>query len=101
MVKRTKFEYKLKRRISQKSDFISYIQYEKDLEEQRCKRILELGIKGRHSISDHSIRQHIYALYKRALSKFKGDVELWLDFIHYATKTNGKSVLDRAFATYN
>lgn len=99
VVKRTKFEYKLKRRISEKSDFTTYIQYEKELESLRRQRVDSLGIKGRHSTSDHSIRQHVYQLYKRAVSKFKGDVDLWLEYISYARETNGKTVLDRVFAS--
>lgn len=97
--KRTKFEYKLQRRISQKEDFLAYIAYEKDIESTRKARVLESGIKRRHATSDHSIVQHIYSIFKRAVTKFKGDIELWQQYIDYALETDGKSVLDRVFAT--
>lgn len=97
--KRTKFEYKLQRRISQKADFVAYIKFERALEATRKERLLQSGIKQRHSTSDHSLVQRIYHIYKRAVSKFKGDIELWISYIDYVTETNGRAVLDRLFAT--
>lgn len=99
VVKRTKFEYKLKRRAAEKSDFLAYISYEKGLEKLRSARVEEGNIKGRHTVSDHSIRQHIYQIYKRATTKFKGDLKIWHEYIDYAIATNGKTVLDRVLAS--
>lgn len=97
---RRKFEYKINRRISEKSDFISYILYEKSLEEQRKKRIQEMSSKARHSISDHSITRNICKIYQRAVSKFKGDTGIWLDYFDFAISINANNVLKNAFATY-
>ncbi len=96
--KRTKYEYRLKRRGAIIEDFLAYIEYEKQLEVERRESVRALSMKTKHTISDHSIVQHIYGLYQRALVKFGGNVSLWMQFLNYAVMQGGKQVLDRAIA---
>lgn len=95
---RTKYEYRLKRRGAILEDFLAYIEYEKQLEVDRRDRIKRFGIKMKHSISDHSILEHIYGLYQRALVKFKGNTTLWMQFLEYALSQGGRKVFVKGVA---
>lgn len=98
MKKREKFEYALKRRISKKADFLRYIEYEMNLEELRKKRRARMVIKAKMSISDYAGPRRIYFIYKRCLTKFKGDISIWLQYINYAKKTGASRTLGKIFA---
>jgi tetratricopeptide (TPR) repeat protein len=93
--RRTKFEYRLKRRGAILEDFLGYIDFEKQLETERLDRISELSIKSRSSLSNYSIVQHVYGLYQRALVKFKGEVSLWTQFLEYALLQGGRQVFSK------
>lgn len=93
---RTKYEYRLKRRGAILEDYLAYIELEKKFEEERKERILSRNsLKGRHSVSDSSIIQNIYGLYSRALLKFKGNVSLWLQFLHFALSQGSNQVVSK------
>ncbi|KAK3815275.1 MAG: U3 small nucleolar RNA-associated protein 6-domain-containing protein [Benniella sp.] len=96
--KREKFEYALKRRISKKADFLRYIEYEMNLEELRKKRRARMVIKAKMSISDYAGPRRIYFIYRRCLTKFKGDISIWLQYINYAKKTGASRTLGKIFA---
>jgi U3 small nucleolar RNA-associated protein 6 len=96
--KRTAFEYKLKRRISNKIDFIKYIEYEMNLESLRNIRKQKLGLTGKKSISDHSGLRRIFLLFERALKKFGGDIRLWVQYLDYAKRTGSNVVMTRGIA---
>ncbi|PJF16834.1 Utp6p [Paramicrosporidium saccamoebae] len=93
--RRTKFEYRLKRRGAILEDFLGYIDFEKQLEAERLDRTSELAIKSRSSLSNYSIVQHVYGLYQRALVKFKGEVSLWKQFLEYALLQGGRQVFSK------
>jgi U3 small nucleolar RNA-associated protein 6 len=95
VTQRTKYEYRLKRRGAILEDFLAYIEYEKHLEVERRDKVTELSIKGHYSLSDYSIVEHVYALYQRALVKFKGDVNLWTQFLEYALVQGGRQVFSK------
>ncbi|KAI9179686.1 U3 snoRNP protein [Blastocladiella emersonii ATCC 22665] len=80
--KRRNFEYALRRRGAILADYIKYIDYEWSLEKTRRKRIARFGLKYKTSLIDHAGVRHLHNLYNRAVSKFPGDVDLW---IAYAT----------------
>lgn len=84
---RTKFEYRLKRRGVEVGDFVKYIEYEKRLEVERAERFKLLGIKARDIPSKFSLIQHIYGLYQRAIAKFKGEAEIWKQFLLFSWQT--------------
>ncbi|KAF8964000.1 U3 snoRNP protein [Entomortierella lignicola] len=96
--KREKFEYALKRRISKKADFLRYIEYEMNLEALRKKRRARMVSSTKQSISDYAGPRRIYFIYKRCLTKFKGDISIWLQYINYAKKTGASRTLGKIFA---
>ncbi|KAJ3218507.1 U3 snoRNP protein [Dinochytrium kinnereticum] len=102
--KRTAHEYSIHRRVSRRSDYIRYIEYEKNLELLRRKRKKRLGLdvkpeKGaKLSLSEHSISRRIQALYDNALKKFPGDLNLWIQYIEWCKTTGSSKAMGRIFA---
>lgn len=108
--KRKEHEFALARRISKKSDFVRYIDYEVKLEQLRRKRkdriLAALAATGpdrerpvwKRSVSDHSIGRRIHYIYDRALRKFSGDVDLWLQYFTWAESVGASKALSRAYA---
>lgn len=98
VAKRTKFEYKIKRRGCLLDDFLAYIRYETELEATRKQRYELLGIKAKHSVSDHAIPKYVLSLYRRAVSKFRGNVELWEQYIAFARESGADRAVSKIFA---
>ncbi|KAF9283302.1 U3 snoRNP protein [Mortierella alpina] len=95
---RQKYEYALKRRIAKKADFLRYIEYEMNLEALRKKRRARMVSLTKQSISDYAGPRRIYFIFKRCLTKFKGDISIWLQYINYAKKTGASRTLGKIFA---
>ncbi|KAI8380700.1 U3 small nucleolar RNA-associated protein 6-domain-containing protein [Blakeslea trispora] len=97
--KRTNFEYALHRRIKQKIDFLRAIEYEINLEELRKKRVSRMGITDSLKGNDlqYSGTRRIYNLFKRATTKFKNDLSLWLQYIDYARRHKSNNILSSVF----
>jgi hypothetical protein len=124
--KRKRFEYFLARRIPKKIDFLRYIEFELNLDALRKKRkdrIIAaakankklLQSKGdektkediekseylvnlmRVTLSDYSILRHVHNLYNRALRRFPGDVELWVQYLEWAQKSSNSKLLGKVF----
>ncbi|KCV67703.1 hypothetical protein H696_05811 [Fonticula alba] len=90
--KRTDFEYKLRRRIPVKLDYLRYIQYEMNLESLRAQRKQRLGLY-KHNPVDYAITNNITTIFDRAMMRFSGDTRLWVDYIRFLLAYNR---LDRA-----
>ena len=56
-----------------------------------------IGIKGKVTISDYSIKRRIYHLFDRATTKFAGDVKLWVQYIEFAKNEGDDKVLSKIF----
>lgn len=97
--KRTKFEHKIKRRGAILEDFLAYIQYETELESTRKNRYEMLNIRSKHSVSDHSIVKYILSLYRRAVTKFRGNMKLWDQYINFARESNSDKVMPKILAS--
>ncbi|KAM7525243.1 hypothetical protein LguiA_015145 [Lonicera macranthoides] len=88
---RRKFEYRLKRPSPLKRDYLSYIDYEKNLDTLRLLRkkavARELKKKGnkkmKKSVSDFAGVARIVDIYRLATNRFKGDVELWFQYLEF------------------
>ncbi|RAL44912.1 unnamed protein product [Cuscuta campestris] len=93
---RRKFEYRLKRHSPLKSDFTAYIDYEKQLDALRLLRKKARVKQGRYtkakkSVSDYSGVTRIVELYRVATTKFKGDIELWFQYLEFCReRKNGR-----------
>ena len=99
VAKRTKFEHKIKRRGAILEDFLAYIQYETELEQTRKQRYELLNIRSKHSISDHSIVKYILSLYRRAVTKFRGNMSLWDQYINFARESKSDKAMPKILAS--
>ncbi|CAN4127605.1 unnamed protein product [Withania somnifera] len=93
---RRKFEYRLKRPSPLKQDFLAYIDYEKSLDSLRLLRkksqIKKTGDrKLKKSVSDYAGVSRIVEIYRLATSRFKGDIELWFQYLEFCKeRRNGR-----------
>jgi U3 small nucleolar RNA-associated protein 6 len=96
---RRKFEYRLKRPSPLKQDYLSYIEYEKNLDMLRLLRkkavSQELKKKGnkkmKKSLSDFAGVSRIIDIYRLATNRFKGDIELWYQYLEFCReRRNGR-----------
>ncbi|KAJ4291160.1 U3 snoRNP protein [Kalmusia sp. IMI 367209] len=87
--KRSDFEHIVNARGVQPSDWLRYIEFEKNVDALRRKRIKRLGVRYRGSG-----QRTIYSLYNRGTRKFSGDLALWMQYIEFARK-------DKAFKRLN
>ncbi|KAF9590424.1 hypothetical protein IFM89_035259 [Coptis chinensis] len=86
--KRRNFEYKLKRPSPLKQDFLSFIEYEKQLDTLRRLRkrvvVRDLGNKKiKRSVSDTSCVVRILRVFRLVTMRFKGDVGLWYQYMEF------------------
>jgi U3 small nucleolar RNA-associated protein 6 len=97
--KRRDYEYKINRRQSEKNEYIRCIQYECALDKLRLKRKTRMGIgkKSKASISDYAIQKRVNFTYDRLLRKWKGDVELWKNYIKHCIDQGAVKMLSIAF----
>ncbi|XWS19396.1 hypothetical protein CRYUN_Cryun31cG0012100 [Craigia yunnanensis] len=97
---RRKFEYRLKRPSPLKQDFISYIDYETQLDSLRqlrkkaaTRELVRQGkkTKTRKWVSDFASVSRIMEIYRLSLMRYKGDVELWFRYLEFCRRRkNGR-----------
>ncbi|KAF9701839.1 hypothetical protein EKO04_000823 [Ascochyta lentis] len=92
--KRSDFEHIINARGSHPTDYMRYIEFEKNIDALRQKRIKRLGI--RHKGAG---QRSIYFLYNRATKKFSGDLTLWLHYIDFARKDKAYRRLSDIFTS--
>jgi U3 small nucleolar RNA-associated protein 6 len=92
--KRSDFEHIINARGSHPSDYMRYIEFEKNIDALRRKRIKRLGI--RHKGAG---QRTIYFLYNRATRKFSGDLALWMQYIDFARKDKAYRRLNDIFTS--
>ncbi|KAF2738035.1 hepatocellular carcinoma-associated antigen 66, partial [Polyplosphaeria fusca] len=79
--RRSEFEHIINARGSLPSDYVRYIDFEKNVDALRRKRIKRLGVK-----STGSGARTIFFLFNRGTRKFSGDLGLWMEYIEFARK---------------
>lgn len=79
--KRSDFEHIINARGSHPSDYMRYIEFEKNVDALRRKRIKRMGVRYKGSG-----QRSIYAIYNRGTRKFSGDLALWMQYIEFARK---------------
>ncbi|XP_042026743.1 U3 small nucleolar RNA-associated protein 6 homolog [Salvia splendens] len=99
---RRKFEYRLKRPSPLKEDFLTYIDYEKQLDALRALRKKSLerksgGDKSKKTISDYAGVTRILLIYRLATNRFKGDIELWFQYLEFC-RARGHGRMKKALA---
>ena len=104
IAKRREFEYLLRRRESRRQDFVRYAEHELRLESLRALRAKRLegarqktkkkkgasgdggAAAGMGTASDYSCVRLVRSILNRAVAKFPGDVDLWLQYIGFAAR---------------
>lgn len=71
-----------------------YIEFEKNVDALRRKRIKRLGVR-----STGSGQKTIYFLYNRGVRKFPGDIDLWMQYIDFARKEKSYKKLSEIFTS--
>ena len=95
--RRENAEYSMNRRQPKRSDFLTAVQLEMNLEALIRVRRKRIGLP-RRGAADYAVRKRVHFVFDRALRKFPGDEELWLQWINYAERTRARSRLSRVFA---
>jgi U3 small nucleolar RNA-associated protein 6 len=91
---RREHEYQIHAPSSELSEFLSAIVYEKKLEKLFLTRKMTTGKVKKSHMLDFSIRRRVMHVYDRLLRKFKGDVYLWKDYLHYLLTSNSLNKFD-------
>ena len=94
---RTDFEYKMRRRISKKQDFIRFIEYELKLEKLKQSRISQLGLNDISEGARYRSLQRIHFIFQKCLRKYKNDIPLWIRYIKYCKQVSSTRSLGLAF----
>uniref|UniRef100_UPI00398E53F9 U3 small nucleolar RNA-associated protein 6 homolog isoform X1 n=1 Tax=Pristiophorus japonicus TaxID=55135 RepID=UPI00398E53F9 len=94
----TALEHKVHRRALSKENFISYIQYEINLLELIKKRRARVGYTFKKEEIEYAIVNRIHGVFSRALTKWKGDIQLWLSHVAFCKKWNAKVKLSKVFS---
>jgi len=92
--KRSDFEHIINARGSHPSDYLRYIEFEKNVDALRRKRIKRL--RSRYKGAG---QRTIYFLYNRATRKFSGDLTLWMQYIDFARKDKAYKRLNDIFTS--
>lgn len=92
---RRKFEYRLKRPSPLKEDFLAYIEYETQLDALRKLRKNTLAREARKkmkkSVSDFAGVARIIEIYRMAVMRYKGDIDLWFRYLEFCrVRKNGR-----------
>jgi U3 small nucleolar RNA-associated protein 6 len=56
--------------------------------------------KAPHSVSDYALVRRQFQIFERALRRFKGDVALWVQYIHVAKREGARALVGRICARY-
>ncbi|USP73126.1 hepatocellular carcinoma-associated antigen 66 [Curvularia clavata] len=92
--KRSDFEHIINARGSHPEDYMRYIEFEKNVDALRRKRIKRLGVRYKGSG-----QRTIYLLYNRATRKFSGDLTLWMQYIDFARRDKAYKRLNDIFTS--
>ncbi|KAK9239501.1 U3 small nucleolar RNA-associated protein 6-domain-containing protein [Lipomyces kononenkoae] len=107
--RRTDFEHRIHGRGANLLDFLKYAEFEMNLDLLRKKRFNRLvgngngnnsgKQQGPASVSTWSGQQRIFFIFDRATDKFKGDINLWMQYISYARQQKARHLLKRILKT--
>jgi U3 small nucleolar RNA-associated protein 6 len=92
--KRSDFEHIINARGSHPEDYMRYIEFEKNVDALRRKRVKRLGVRYKGAG-----QRTIYFLYNRATRKFSGDLVLWMQYIDFARKDKAYKRLNDIFTS--
>uniref|UniRef100_M4B5E6 U3 small nucleolar RNA-associated protein 6 n=1 Tax=Hyaloperonospora arabidopsidis (strain Emoy2) TaxID=559515 RepID=M4B5E6_HYAAE len=95
--KRRGFEYSLRRVPLRKIDAMRYIEYELKLDALRAARKTRLGLE-KVTLSDVAGVKRVHNIFDRVLFKYRGSVELWLQYVAFCKREGSSRVLSSVFS---
>ena len=102
MRKRTDFEHRLSSRGSSISDYIRYIEYEKNVNALRLKRVKRILQSNKsNSISDYTIQQRILYIFQRGCNKFPKELKFWSLYLNHLKSKGTNASYKKIQNVYN
>lgn len=102
MKKRTDFEHRLSSRGSSISDYIRYIEYEKNVDALRMKRVKRILQSNKsNSISDFTIQQRILYIFQRGCNKFPKKLKFWSLYLNHLKSKGTNASYKKIQNVYN
>uniref|UniRef100_A0AAV1VBX2 U3 small nucleolar RNA-associated protein 6 n=1 Tax=Peronospora matthiolae TaxID=2874970 RepID=A0AAV1VBX2_9STRA len=95
--KRRGFEYSLRRVPLRKIDAMRYIEYELKLDALRAARKTRLGLE-KVTLGDVAGVKRVHNIFDRVLFKYRGSVELWLQYVAFCKREGSSRVLSSVFS---
>jgi len=92
--RRREFEYQLQKTDVKPSDFLSYIRYEVAFECLRKRRSQKLNWR-KSTVSDFAGIRQIHFIFSRSVSKFKGNVRLWYQYVDFCLRSGSVKQLSK------
>ena len=89
-------EYRLQRRAARKVDFVRYVEYELKVDALRRIRKARLQLT-KQTTSDFAQVTHVFFIFERAVRKFQGDPDLWLQYIDFSIGQRAEKRLGTLF----
>jgi hypothetical protein len=96
VARRRDFEYSLAVKAPPKAAFLRYVAYEVALENLKLKRAGRLGIRLEGEAAGAGNRL-IHSIFDKAVKKYRGDEELWLQWIDFAERCGNDKKLQTIF----
>lgn len=96
--KRKALEYRLQRRTKSKEDYLKYIQNEVQILDLVRRRREHTGYMFKKSDIDYSIAKRINRLFRQAIMRFQGDVNIWTSHINFCKRMNWPESISRMYS---
>ena len=74
-----------------------YAEYETKLEALRAHRKELMGLQGKTTLADYAIVKRIHLIYERATRKFRGDLRVWLKWLHFCRTSGSTRQISRVY----
>lgn len=94
----TALEYKLHRVTANREDFTAYIQYEVNVLELIRKRRTHIHYQFKREEIEYPIIRRINSTFRRATTKWKDDLQLWLSHVAFCKKWGTKAQISKVFS---
>lgn len=74
-----------------------YAEYETKLEALRVHRKALMGLQGKTTLADYAIVKRIHLIFERATRKFRGDLRVWLKWLHFCRTSGSTRQISRVY----
>ncbi len=98
VTQRRNFEYGVKSHGATKATWLRYIEYELSVDKLRRMRAQRLRVKRQDSQEANSLRR-IHGLFMRMTRRFRGELDLWLQWVQFAKECGSTNVLSRSIGS--